>query len=45
MIGLDFIDIRQKFYCILNNENHPNFYTLFEYCIMLQKYKYIKKYC
>ena len=40
-INLDFIDILDKCYNILNRKKYTNSYTLFEYCILLKKYKYI----
>ena len=44
-IDFDFIDINNKCYTIPNNQYYTNSYTLFEYCILLQKYKYIREYC
>ena len=34
-----------KCYTLPNKKYYTNSYTLFEYCILLQKYKYIREYC
>ena len=51
-INLDFINIKAKIYCLctenkIDNNNHElcTKYRLYEYCIILHKYKYIKQYC
>ena len=44
-INLDYINIYDKCYIIPNNKNYNNIYTLFEFCILLRKYKYIRQYC
>ena len=50
-INLDFIDLQHQFYTmdrIKNkkiNEIYKSKYTFYEYCIILQKYTYIRKYC
>ena len=41
-IDLSFIDIKDKRYKINSNKYCNKTYTLYEYCILLQKYKYIK---
>ena len=43
-IDLDFIDIFDKCYTIPNNKHYTGQYTLYEYCIILDQYRYIKKY-
>ena len=45
LLDLDFIDLKQKQYFISEQVDDDNLYTLYEYCILSKKYKYIKKYC
>ena len=44
-INLFFINIHDKCYTIPDDKDFPNYYTLYGYCIILQKYSYIKYYC
>ena len=43
-LDLSFIDTKDKKYKIVDDKNNRN-YTLYEYCILLAKYRYIKDYC
>ena len=40
---LSSINLEEKKYKI--NEHNDKLFTLYEYCILVQKYRYIKQYC
>ena len=44
ILDLSFINSKKKKYKIADDKDDKKF-TLYEYCILLQKYKYIKHYC
>ena len=44
-VNLDFINIHDKCYTIPDDKDYPDYYTLYEYCIIRQKHSYIKYYC
>lgn len=41
-ISIEFEDLHDKCYTIPDDEDYLNRYTLYEYCIILNKYPYIK---
>ena len=41
-IDLSFINIKDKLYKILKDNSEDKYYTLYEYCIILKIYPYIK---
>ena len=43
-LDFSFIDTKEKNYEIIENKDNKK-YALYEYCILLKKYKYIKHYC
>ena len=44
-IDLSFINIKDKLYKILKDNSEDKYYTLYEYCILTQRYDSIKQYC
>ena len=44
-VDLSFINIKDKLYKISEEDYKDKYYTLYEYCILTQRYDFIKQYC